>query len=147
MQKLVYHVKSEAEMMALGAKLVKFCSGSVVVYLKGELGAGKTTLVRGFLRALGHKGVVKSPTYTLVEPYLLQDKHIYHFDLYRIVDQLELEYIGIRDYFGDESLCLIEWPERAVDILPKADIICKFEIVGPERIVEISGRYIDCESI
>lgn len=130
-------IKNETEMMQLGAKLARSCKGGEVIYLVGNLGAGKTTLVRGFLRALGHKGAVKSPTYTLVESYNLEDKIIYHFDLYRLVDPEELDYIGIRDYFVQKAICLIEWPEQGGNLIPKADIIYQIEIVEDEREVDI----------
>lgn len=128
-----YHIKTEAEMLALGATLAQHCQGNEVIYLQGNLGAGKTTLVRGFLRSLGYEGNVKSPTFTLVESYKIADKNIYHFDLYRLNDPEELEYIGIRDYCGQNALLLIEWPEYAGDLLPPADIICAIEIIGDER--------------
>lgn len=123
--------------MALGAKLAQKSKSGDVIYLIGELGAGKTTLVRGFLRSLGHKGKVKSPTYTLVEPYEIVGKKIYHFDLYRLLDPEELEHIGIRDYFTDKSICLIEWPERAYNMLPSANIICTIEIIELGRKVDV----------
>lgn len=131
--KLKHHIKTEADMMALGASLAQTCQGNEIIYLQGNLGAGKTTLVRGFLRSLGYEGNVKSPTFTLVEPYKIDSKIIYHFDLYRLTDPEELEYIGIRDYFGQNAILLIEWPEYAGDLLPPADIICAIEIIGDER--------------
>lgn len=131
------HIHNEAEMLSLGAKLAhRFPQGGLIT-LHGDLGAGKTTLVRGLLRELGHTGVVKSPTYTLVEPYQLNNRDIFHFDLYRLADPEELEYMGIRDYLRPDALCLVEWPEKAGDILPEPDLRVFIHHAGLERFIDL----------
>ena len=109
-------------MVALGRNLGGSLVPGMAVFLFGELGAGKTTLARGVARGLGHGGAVKSPTYTLVEPYTDLTPTLYHFDLYRLGDPEELEFMGIRDYFNASSVALVEWPERGGTLLPKPDL-------------------------
>ncbi len=138
---LTLRVCGEPAMEQFGKWLAETLSPPVVVYLNGGLGAGKTTLSRGILRGKGHSGSVKSPTYTLVEPYALADCTVYHFDLYRLSDPDELEWLGIRDYFTENSVCLIEWPPNGMGVLPDPDI--KLSIEKSESCRRILLEYIN----
>ena len=112
---------SEKEMLEVAKEYAGTLKAGTVIFLHGNLGAGKTTFVKGVLRALGYEGNVKSPTYTLVESYELEGFSLHHFDLYRLADPEELEWIGVRDYFNDSSICFIEWPEKGNGFLSKSD--------------------------
>jgi len=109
------------------------------VHLLGELGAGKTTLTRGILRGYGYEGAVKSPTYTLVEPYQFDQCHIYHFDFYRLTNPEEVDYLGIEDHFLDTNLCVIEWADKVADAIPPADLIILLQTDG-------AGRRLHCQT-
>jgi tRNA threonylcarbamoyladenosine biosynthesis protein TsaE len=135
----IVHVPHEAEMISQGAKLALAHEAGMVVYLNGELGMGKTTFSRGFIQSLGHDGAVKSPTYTLVEPYDFEGLTVYHFDLYRLGDPEELEFLGIRDYFDGATVSLVEWPERGAGVLPPADLVINIEREGLGRLLHISA--------
>lgn len=137
-----FYIDNEADMVAFGERLGRSFRAqpkSLCVFLNGDLGAGKTTLSRGILRAFGHTGAVKSPTYTLVEIYEFPERRVYHFDLYRLGDPEELEYMGIRDYFSDGSICLMEWPERGQGILPQPDLFIDVKVQALGRLISLSG--------
>ena len=135
-------IDNETDMVALGETLGRALvaqTHAATLFLTGDLGAGKTTLTRGILRAFGHTGAVKSPTYTLVEPYEFSGRAVYHFDLYRLGDPEELEYMGIRDYFSQGSICVIEWPARGAGVLPKADWQIAVSVLGTGRKIELQA--------
>ncbi|HIF17582.1 MAG TPA: tRNA (adenosine(37)-N6)-threonylcarbamoyltransferase complex ATPase subunit type 1 TsaE [Cycloclasticus sp.] len=131
-------IKDEQAMLAAGKELVAQLSPGMLIFFQGDLGAGKTTLVRGVLNAMGHTGSVKSPTYNLVEPYTIEGQVVFHFDLYRLMDAEELEYMGIRDYFNEQSICFVEWPDNGKGLLPNPDVLIEIIINGDQRKLLIS---------
>lgn len=133
MTMLQIETASEAQTEALGARLATTLPGVHLICVRGPLGAGKTTLIRGLLRGLGHIGPVTSPTFTMIEPYHVGGIAVFHFDLYRVEDPAELEFLGLRDYLGSENVCVIEWPERAGEALPPADLDVMIRFTNDRR--------------
>ena len=130
---------NEEAQVAFGEALGLVLQGRGLIYLEGELGAGKTTLTRGVLRAYGHQGAVKSPTYTLIEPYELGSQRVYHLDLYRLSDPEELEFIGGRDVLADDALCIIEWPSRGEGWLPTPDLRLVLTVAAQGRLASLTA--------
>lgn len=138
-QRFEQYLLDEQATLELGQRLAGFLTAPVVIYLCGDLGAGKTTLSRGLLRGLGHAGSVKSPTYTIVEPYELTPSPVYHFDLYRLGDPNELEYLGLRDYLAQGAVLIFEWPERGGMHMPPADLTVHLTPTDTGREAVIEG--------
>jgi len=131
-------VAGESAQLRLGARLAELLRPyRGTVYLRGDLGAGKTTLVRGLLRGLGYQGAVRSPTYTLIEPYETVEPPVVHLDLYRLADPEELDYLGLRDLLEDPGLILVEWPERGAGALPPADLELQIADAGERRRIRV----------
>ena len=137
-------------MVALGQQLgaaVAASAGGLVIFLQGNLGMGKTTLIRGVIRYFGHTGTVKSPTYTLVEPYRFDQCPVNHFDLYRLGHPEELEFLGIRDYFDGNAVNLIEWPDKGKGLLPLADLTISITGEGPQRQLQFDANTVVAQAI
>ena len=139
MQQMSYEqfVPDAAGLDEVGRKLAKRLQGGDTCYLQGPLGAGKTTLVRGVLRGLGHCGPVPSPTYTLIESYFFSDVRVVHFDLFRVESLYELEVLGVREYFDDDTICLLEWPDRGDGLLPAPTLMITLQYESDGRRVTI----------
>lgn len=129
----------ESATLGLGARLAEAlrARGGGVVYLRGDLGAGKTTLARGLLRAAGVEGTLRSPTYTLMEPYAAGGQAFLHLDLYRLADPSEVEQLGLRDYPAESTIWLVEWPEKGAGFLPGPDLEVQLAINGPGRVATL----------
>jgi tRNA threonylcarbamoyladenosine biosynthesis protein TsaE len=132
----VFELPDEAATQYLGACLAPLLAGGTVVYLEGDLGAGKTTLARALIRALGHTGAVKSPTYSLVEVYVISSLYLYHFDFYRFESPEEFDDAGFSEYFNENAICLVEWPERAAGCVPSPDLRLCLHHAGFGRFLE-----------
>lgn len=137
---ITLNLADEAATLSLGGRLARVVQSGQSIYLHGDLGAGKTTLVRGLLHGMGHIGKVKSPTYTLVEPYVISGLSLYHFDLYRFNDPEEWDAAGFRDHFNPATICLVEWPEKARELLPDPDIDVFLSPVGAGRQVRLMAN-------
>ena len=134
---MMLELLNERDTEAFGAALWQALPEKCLIFLNGDLGAGKTTLVRGLLRAAGHDGAVKSPTYSLVEEYEVGDRRVLHFDLYRLKDPEELEWMGMSDYLAQVALCCIEWPEMGEGLLPEPDLELNLQALNDGRSIEI----------
>ncbi len=151
MQNFTAHLHEEAGTLALGASLAHALQPGLTIYLHGDLGAGKTALTRAMLHALGYVGHVKSPTYTLAEPYIVNIRgeavNVIHFDLYRMGSAEEFLDAGFREYFNQQTICIIEWPEKAETVLPPPDISISLAVAGEGRDVELhalSDQGVEC---
>jgi tRNA threonylcarbamoyladenosine biosynthesis protein TsaE len=142
------HLKlaDEPATLRLGNALAAGAAGGLVLHLRGELGSGKTTLARGLIRALGHPGRVKSPTYTLLEPYSHLRLNLYHFDFYRFKNRSEWLNSGFREHFNPASFCIVEWPERAGDLLAPPDLEIHLQYDGEARTATLAARSIAGEA-
>jgi len=134
------HLPAEADTEAIGAALAATLRPGLRIWLQGNLGMGKTTLTRGLLRALGHEGKVKSPTYTLIEPYVVSRLDLYHFDFYRFNSPEEYLDAGLDEYFASQGVCVVEWPDKAAPYLPPPDLEIRLETHDSGRFVEIDGK-------
>jgi tRNA threonylcarbamoyladenosine biosynthesis protein TsaE len=136
----IFQIQTEETMLQLAEKLAQVVDGGAIIFLHGPLGAGKTTFARGFLRGFGYSGKVKSPTFTLVEPYDVNGRSLFHFDFYRLDNADALLEIGINEYFTPTSICLIEWAEKGFPLLPQPDLDCDIAFSAEGRIVKFTAK-------
>lgn len=141
------HLASEDATLRLGRQLAAHLRPGLTIFLQGDLGAGKTTLVRGVLRGLGFEGPVKSPTYTLVESYSISSLYLYHFDLYRFKHEQEWLDAGFNELSNEQNICMVEWPERAESLLPKSDVTIKLAVEGEGRSATITSEKINMQNL
>jgi tRNA threonylcarbamoyladenosine biosynthesis protein TsaE len=140
-------IPNEEAMLNFAMQIAHLLPKKFHLFLQGDLGTGKTTFTRGMLRGLGFEGKVKSPTYTLVEPYDLAMQTLYHFDLYRVNDPNELVHIGIEEYFAQEAICIVEWPEKAKALLPAADLTCYINFLENGRQLRLEAHSTRAEAL
>lgn len=141
-----FYLSSQKDTEAFGALLCQIVTDHFVVFLKGDLGMGKTSMVRGFLQSMGYKGPVKSPTYTIVEEYRLSGRSVFHFDLYRLKDPEELHWMGFEDYLKESAVVFIEWPEMGAGLLPKPNLVIEFTPEGEGRKINIDTEWGDVKN-
>lgn len=142
MSMLELYLHDEAATLQLGRRLAQLIGAVGLIYICGDLGAGKTTFARGFMQGMGYCGRVKSPTYTLIEPYQVAERRVYHCDFYRIGQPQELHFIGIQEYINDQAICLIEWPERGAGVLPQPDLWLRLRVndQGRQAVLESGSQ-------
>ena len=138
-EKLILYLSDELASKQWAEQLAQQLHAPLIITFSGDIGVGKTTIIRAMLRALGIQCAIKSPTFSLVESYSCDDFSVHHFDLYRIHNEDELEYMGFRDFFSEHSICCIEWAEHARSLLPHVDLHCQLKIKGTGRELEIKG--------
>ena len=144
---MVIELPSEFASDAFAQKLSENLAAPLVITFSGEIGAGKTTLIRALLRALGVRTTIKSPTFSLIESYQIDAFQVHHFDLYRIHDETELDYMGFRDYFTDDAICCIEWPERVLGCAERADVEFALDLAGEGRMLSAHAHSLAGESL
>lgn len=135
----LFELPDEAATQRLGGRLAAAIQPSLVIFLEGDLGAGKTTLSRALIQALGHRGPVKSPTYALVEVYVVSSLYLYHFDFYRFESPEEFLDAGFGEYFSEASVCLVEWPDKAAPFLPSPDLRIHLQHAGSARVARLEA--------